>query len=86
MCTAAGFATAQAIQSWIEAQFEVVYTRGSIHTLLARLGDSAEEATAPVQQTVRVTRTEMIPICNIASNGHKVAIPTRPATGRVGKR
>ncbi|MXZ40610.1 MAG: winged helix-turn-helix domain-containing protein [Caldilineaceae bacterium SB0662_bin_9] len=38
LCTAAGFATAQAIQSWIEAQFEVVYTRGSIHTLLARLG------------------------------------------------
>ena len=32
------FATAQAVRDWMEAQFGVVYTRGSVYTLLARLG------------------------------------------------
>ena len=33
-----GFATAQAVRDWIEAQFGVVYTRDSMYTLLPRLG------------------------------------------------
>ena len=32
------FATAQAVRDWIEAQFGVVYTVGSMYTLLPRLG------------------------------------------------
>ena len=32
------FATAAAVRDWLEAQFGVVYTRGSIYTLRARLG------------------------------------------------
>ena len=32
------FATAQAVRDWIEERFGVVYTRGSMYTLLPRLG------------------------------------------------
>ena len=32
------FATAQAVRDWIEQQFGVVYTVGSMYTLLPRLG------------------------------------------------
>ena len=32
------FATAQAVRDWIEAEFGVVYTAGSMYTLLPRLG------------------------------------------------
>ena len=32
------FATAQAVRDWIEAEFGVVYTVGSLYTLLPRLG------------------------------------------------
>ncbi|MYD90505.1 MAG: winged helix-turn-helix domain-containing protein [Caldilineaceae bacterium SB0662_bin_9] len=32
------FATAQAVRDWIEAEFGVVYTVGSMYTLLPRLG------------------------------------------------
>ncbi len=32
------FATAQAVRDWIEAQFGVAYTVGSMYTLLPRLG------------------------------------------------
>ena len=32
------FATAQAVRDWIEAEFGVVYTTGSLYTLLPRLG------------------------------------------------
>ncbi|MCY4522062.1 MAG: winged helix-turn-helix domain-containing protein [Caldilineaceae bacterium] len=32
------FATAQAVRDWIEEQFGVVYTVGSLYTLLPRLG------------------------------------------------
>ena len=32
------FATAQAVRDWIEARFGVVYTVGSMYTLLPRLG------------------------------------------------
>ena len=32
------FATAQAVRDWIEEQFGVVYTVGSMYTLLPRLG------------------------------------------------
>ena len=33
-----GFATVQAVRDWIEDQFGVVYTAGSMYTLLPRLG------------------------------------------------
>ena len=32
------FRTAQAVRDWIEAEFGMVYTRGSLYTLLPRLG------------------------------------------------
>ena len=40
-------ATAAAVRDWIEAQFGVDYTRGSMHTLLPRLGIRRQGTPAP---------------------------------------